>query len=290
VFRVADYLTLPTSYALPINAGVTRGFTFRTVAAPQDTTNTLDSTVARAKAQLAGTLIDPATGQPYTNAATLGTNADGSFNMDTVINFSDFKTDWGDFPDDQQFPGIESFPFNWYSTEANLFLNLPAGYYRFGVNSDDGFQLNVLPPAGRPGAPIQLGIYDDGRSADDSIFDFQVLTSGVYAFQLIFFESTGDASLELFSVDLPTNQKILVNDTNATAIASYRTVKPLISRIVKSGNNVVLDWAYGSPPFQVEAKTNITDLTWTPVGGTTTNRTATIPITTATRFFRVYGQ
>jgi hypothetical protein len=286
------YATLPTAYAIPSGAGITRGFTYRSVAVNQDTTNILASTVARAKSQLAGTLIDVSTGMPFTNTATLGPNPDGSFNVDGVLNFNDLGTGAGNFPDDELFPGLDTGPYNWFSTEALLFLDLPAGYYRMGVNSDDGFQFNVLPPQGVPGSTIQLGFFDNGRSASDTLFDFLVQTSGVYPFQLIYFESTGSASCELFSVtNLVTGGKVLINDpAEANAIKSYRVLKPRITNIVRSGPNAVINWAYGTPPFQVQMVTNLNNLVWTDSGLATSNRTANVPVQSGTGFIRVYGK
>ena len=293
-FNVANYLTLPPSYALPPGSGIIRGFTYRTVAAPLSNTNSLDSTVARAKAQLAGTLIDPSTGQPFTNAATPGTNDDGSFNIDTVLNFSDIAVGVGNFPDDVEFPGLDTPPYDWFSTEARLYLDLPAGYYRLGVNSDDGFELNALPPQGTPGSAIQLAVYDDGRAPDDTLCDFLVQSSGVYPFQLIYFESTGGAECEFYSVNLSnlvTNQLTLINDpADSSAIKSYRVLRPHITRIVKSGTNANIDWAYGTPPFQLQSATNLNSLTWSDTGSSTTNRTTTVPIQPGMSFFRVYGK
>ena len=71
----------------------------------------------------------------------------------------------GNFPDDVEFPGLDFPPYDWFSTEAVLNLDLPAGYYRFGVNSDDGFQFNAIAPQGVAGAPLVLGLYDNGRAA-----------------------------------------------------------------------------------------------------------------------------
>ena len=129
--------------------------------------------MARARAQLNGTLIDPSTSLPVdTNAATLGTNADGSWNVEGVLNFVD-SGGVGNFGDDQPFPGLDVTPNNWFSTEGTLFLDLPAGYYRFGVNSDDGFEVDVLPLAGISGPPIVLGLYDNGRAPSDTSFEFR---------------------------------------------------------------------------------------------------------------------
>ena len=291
VFTVANYPTLPAAYALPSGAGVTRGFSYRSVAVNQDTTNTLASTVARAKAQLAGTLIDVSTGMPFTNTATLGPNPDGSFNIDGVLNYNDLGTGAGHFPDDELFPGLDTGPYNWFSTEALLYLDLPAGYYRFGVNSDDGFQFNVMPPQGVPGSPIQLAIFDNGRAADDTLFDFLVQKGGIYCFQLIYFESTGQASCELYSVNVPTGDLALINDpVAANAVKSYRVLKPRITSIARSGPNAVINWAYGTPPFQVQVATNLSNLVWSDSGTTTSNRTANVPIQTGTGFIRVYGK
>lgn len=282
------YSTIPPAYGSPPGSGSHQGFTFRSVVARIDTPP-LDSTLARAIAQLNGTLIDPASGTPYTNAVADGTNADGSFDVTGVINYDDNFLDGGDFPGDTPFPGLDAGPYNYFSCEARLFLDLPAGYYRFGVNSDDGFEFNALPPTGVSGSPILLGLFDGGRGASDTLFDFLVQTSGVYPFQLIYFENTSLASLELFSVNTATSEKILINDTNnVNAVKSFRVIPPRIISIARSGGNVILNWAYGNPPFQVQFKNNITDA-WANSGSPTSNRSATIPIQPGARFFRVVG-
>jgi hypothetical protein len=294
-----NYTTLPLAYGLSPGSGVTRGFTARSVSASEEvkastsSATNLPSTVARAKAQLAGTLINPDTSQPYTNSATLGTNADGSFNYDNALNFSDTSTPvHGNFLDDDLFPGLDSgSPSDWFSTEALLYLDLPAGYYRFGVNSDDGFEASALSPQGVVGSPIVLGLYDDGRGADDTLFDVLAQKSGVYCFKVIYFENSGYASLEFFSVtNLATGDKVLVNDpADANAIKSYRVLKPFITSIVKNGSNVNIQWAYGTPPFQVQVKNDITSPTWNNIGGPTSNRSASIAIAPGAAFFRIIG-
>lgn len=292
-FTVANYATLPAEYGNPPGAGTERGFTYRTVAAPLEAAD-LASTVARARAQLNGTLTDTNTGLPYGNIATPGTNADGSFNIDGALNFSDNEFNAGNFPDDQLFPGLEAPPYDWFATEALLNLELPAGYYRLGVNSDDGFEFNAVPPEGVPGAPIQLGIYDNGRAADNTFFDFLVPAGGVYGFQLIYFESTGSASEELLSVDLASGELLLVNDPAVpTAIKSYRALsaaKPRITSIARNGTNLVIEWNRGTPPFQIQFTPTLSTPAWSNVGNTTTDRTATVPLQGDMGFFRVQGQ
>jgi hypothetical protein len=291
VFTAANYATLPAAYANPPGSGVTPGFTYRVVLAPQDTTNILANSIARARAQLAGTLIDPSTGQPYTNAAPPGPNPDGSYNIDTVLNFNDNGGVAGNFAGDTTFPGLDFGPYDWFSTEASLNLELQPGYYRLGVNSDDGFEVDATPPPGVPGSPIVLGIFDNGRAADNTFFDFLVPTSGVYPFQLIYFESQGSASCEFFSVaDLANGDLILINDTDPRAIKSYRVLKPRLISIVRSGSNAAIEWAYGTPPFQLQLATNLTNQVWNDTGSATSNRTANVPIQPGAGFIRVRGQ
>jgi hypothetical protein len=289
-FTVATYATLPTAYAIPPGSGITRGFTYRSVSASTQVVTNLDSTIARAKAQLNGTLINTDTSLAYTNEATLGTNADGSFNIDTVLNFDDTGTTIDHFPGDLTFPGLDLHPNYWFSTEALLYLDLPPGYYRFGVNSDDGFEVNAIPPQGVAGSPILLGVFDNGRGAADTLFDFLVKTSGLYPFQVIYFQSAGSASCEFFSVtNFATNgfALALINDpADSNAIKSYRVLAPVVTSIVRSGSNVVLNWAYGNPPFQVQFKNNLAS-SWSNLGPTTTSRTATVPIQPGAGFFRI---
>jgi hypothetical protein len=288
------YTSLPSAYALPPGSGVTRGFTYRTVSASTQVETNLPSTIARAVAQLNGTLINTSTSLAYTNEATLGTNADGSFNIDTVLNFTDSGSAVDNFPDDLPFPGLDFPPDNWFSTEALLYLDLPAGYYRFGVNSDDGFEVNALPPQGVSGSPIVLGLFDNGRGAADTLFDFQVPTSGVYPFQVIYFQADGFGSCEFFSVtNLATGGKVLINDpADPNAIKSYRALAlaPRITSVVRNGPNVVISWANGNPPFQVQFKNDPANPVWNNIGLPTANRTANVPILPGVGFIRVFGQ
>src|SRR5262249_32611568 len=147
------------------------------------------------------------------------------------------------FHDDTPFPGLNVGPYNYFSTEAKLFLDLAAGYYRFGVNSDDGFELDLLPRAGVTGPPIVVGVFDNGRAADDTLFDFVAPKAGVYPFDLIYFETAGNASCEFFSVNLTNTtigEEILINDlSNPNAIKSFITPAPIFTSIVRSGGNVV---------------------------------------------------
>jgi hypothetical protein len=136
-----------------------------------------------------------------------------------------------------------------------------------------------------------LGVFDGPRGVADTLFDVLVTTPGVYPFQVIYFQSQGNSSEEFFSVtNIATGGKILINDlTYTNAIHSYLEVPPRFTSIAKSGTNVVLNWAYGAPPYQLQFKNHLTDPTWSNLGSTTSNRTATVPILPGAAFIRVYG-
>jgi hypothetical protein len=224
-FTVAQYQTLPEFYALPAGSATTPGIRFRTVEAIElwQTGTTLPNSIARAEAQLAGTLINPNTGEPFTNGAEPGPNPDESFTV-PVVNFEQQGQDAGRIGGDSAFPGLDNPPddYNNFSTEALAYLDLAAGYYRFGVNSDDGFQLRAGRPARSVLDSVVLGAFNDGRGAADSVFDFVAPVDGIYPFRLIHFEGGGGASLEWWSVDLETGDRILINDTtNPNSVRSF---------------------------------------------------------------------
>jgi hypothetical protein len=106
---------------------------------------------------------------------------------------------------------------------------------------------------------------------------------------LIYFESTGGAECELFSVNLSTGEKTLVNDpASGAAVKSFLVVPPRITSIAKSGANVVINWVDGFPPFQVQFKNNLTGA-WSNFGSPTSAHTATVPIQPGAGFIRVVG-
>lgn len=294
-FTVSDYPTLPVSYASPSGTGSHPGFTWRTVLAPPGTTG-LESTLARAKAQLNGTLIDPATELPYENAAEIGPNPDGSFDVDEVVDFDDDGGQSGHFERETLFPGLLIGGNNEFASEGWFLLELPAGYHRFGVNSDDGFEVSVGTPAqGDFSVQTVLGLYDAGRAADDTVFDFLVTEAGLYRFRLVVFESGGAASCEFYSVNLGTGERILINDTEqAGAIRSYRSLAvagaPRITSVVRNGTDLELQWVDGTPPFQVQRSGTLGLGSWNDFGAATSSRSATIPMEGGVGFVRVVGR
>ncbi|PYJ85296.1 MAG: hypothetical protein DME22_09655, partial [Verrucomicrobia bacterium] len=102
-FTVINYHVIPPGAGTPPGSANTPGFKARSVQARMDAN--LPNSIARQEAQLAGTLTDPQTGQPYVNHATPGPNSDGSYNID-VVNFNLGGGDAGGIPGDVDFPGV----------------------------------------------------------------------------------------------------------------------------------------------------------------------------------------
>jgi hypothetical protein len=202
-FVVFNYLTIPAKYAATADT-TSPGFTQRIF---QGGTATVGS-IAGAENLLGGFLIDPSSGMPFPNTAQTNTGDAWTFVQTNVLNYNiSAPASAGDFPGDVQFPGMPGTNGSTvnFALEAITYLYLTPGPYTFGVNSDDGFQLSCLDK--------QLGVFDAGRGAADSLFSFAVAQTGYYPFRLVYFQGVGGASLEWFSVT-PSGQKIPINDTN----------------------------------------------------------------------------
>ncbi|MDB6038804.1 MAG: hypothetical protein JWM99_2645 [Verrucomicrobiales bacterium] len=213
---------IPPSAALNSVSTFNPGFKIRVVQA--DSPTPLTNTVDRAEQQLAGTLIDPATGTPFANVADLSTaNADGNFFVPGVINYSTTRGgSAGNFIPDDQMPGLPGNTSNPNQSVANVameisaYLDLKAGSYRFGVNAEDGFSASVRNVSGTPLVLAQ------NESSGETAFDFSVSKEGFYSFRFVYFNGADEGSLELFSIDPQTDDKILLNDpTDDRSVKAY---------------------------------------------------------------------
>lgn len=292
-FTAVTYPTIAEGVARPVaDADATAsGFAakiFQATANP-----TLATTIARAESQIAGTLIDPATGQPYPNTATQGTLPGGAFVAET-INWSEDSATAGQQRGSFQSPNYADVPIpgidpvvnsDNIAAEITAWLELPAGITQLGVNSDDGFLLTVGHSVG--GSAVEVGKVDAGRGATDSALAVNVPTAGLYPVRLVWFEGGGDASLEFFSVT-PSGEKILVNDrARAGHIKAYYKLAggalpdPTLAFTFSNGQ-LSLTWANGT----LQSRTSLTEGTWTNVSdaqsGTHNESTAS-----GNKFFRV---
>jgi hypothetical protein len=117
-------------------------------------------------------------------------------------------------------PGTAAAPTDNIAGEALAYLELQPGFYTMVVNSDDGFQVSM----GNADNPtfLVLGLFDAGRGSADTVFYFGVQEAGVYLFRLLWFEGTGGANVEWFTVN-PDGSRALVNGTQTGSISAFRT-------------------------------------------------------------------
>jgi hypothetical protein len=205
-------IQLPGSGALPLDAGEERGFNLRLVQTLEG--QPLANSLQRAEDQLA---IPPRI--PIQFETDSGTTA-------TVINYSQNPSPSNDgyFPNDVSYPGLDvTGNTDDFALEALFYLELKPGYYKFGVRSDDGFQLSTGPSMAEVRSIV---LAEELSSTYDGTFEFGVETEGLYPFRLVHFERGGDAYLELFQVSLDEPEdRVLINDlVDPNAIKAWRTV------------------------------------------------------------------
>jgi len=231
----AQTTTIPANFARPVDAVDTSapGFKVRTVQATS-TGGTLATTIARAEAQLAGTLVDPATSKPYVNIANASIfGADGYYNEASVIDYEQGgASSFGlTIPG---IPGTVEEQLDNIAMEAYTYIVLQPGAYSMVINSDDGFKLTAGQDPRDQFNSIVLGLFDAGRGAADSVINFSVTAAGTYGFRLVYFEGGGGANVSWYSA--PTSDptaKLLVNDLSmAGAMKSYRQVKGAASAVI----------------------------------------------------------
>ncbi len=193
--------------------------------------------------QLAGELIDPELGEPFLNEiddadSTYERTDDGGFIVEGPINFNqDSDPAFGDigeagnFTPDDKYPGIPGFGngggLDDFAMSAEGFLQLSAGTYRFGVNSDDGFQVIFGVGTNPRDAFAQVpdgAVFEGGRGAANSEFDVTIEADGLYPVRLLHWEGNGGASVEFYSVNPPEDggTPVLINDSGeANSIKAF---------------------------------------------------------------------
>ncbi|SVC12980.1 uncharacterized protein METZ01_LOCUS265834, partial [marine metagenome] len=191
---------------------------------------------ANAEKAFTGWGLDPVFEEPYLNEADIDSEDGWSYypvwvetvnqNQDAFeggVESGNFTSNNG-YPD-EEIPGIPG----WLGETDGIvgefiaLLDLAKGSYTFGVNSDDGFRATI-------GANFndilsqEIGGFEGGRSASDTKFDFYVAEAGLYPYRVLWYEGTGGASIELFSmVDIDGKAtKVLLNDPDVEgAIMAY---------------------------------------------------------------------
>jgi len=221
--------TIPSVNSLPSTAADASkpGFLWRVHQVTTSQPTTLDRTEAQLAGLLGDNVADPnAQGAASDVAAPPNpSTAPIEFILPDVLNLNQQEGDAGNFPTDGQMPGI---PGTTQSTdniaaEVLTWLDLPAGEIVMGVNSDDGFRVTIggANPSDKFG--VNVGEFNAGRGAADSIFRFTITQAGLYAARLIYNEGGSDASVEWFTVKSD-QTKVLVNDRANGGIPAYRAI------------------------------------------------------------------
>lgn len=239
-FNTLPPVSLPVANAYPVSAAVSAAAGFRARIVQGLDSPILANSSDRAEAQLAGTLIDPLTLEPYVNQATPSTdNPDGSYNQQ-LINWSvesGLAAERGNFQDpqftDQPIPGV-AHNFN-VATEVLTYLELAPGRYVMGVNSDDGF-VAYSGVHHRDLFADDLGRFDGARGSADTLFQFEVTQAGLYPFRLVYYQGDGGGNLEWFTMDPLSGEKVLINDrANPKAVRAWRQIsvpeRPYIANV-----------------------------------------------------------
>jgi hypothetical protein len=187
------------------------------------------------------------------------------FEIPSVINLSQAGGEGnGSFTPDDQMPGIPGF----FSTDDGIsaeiisFVTLPAGLIQMGIQSDDGFSLR----AGDIHTSSSGVLMAQAEGPTNSTFSFVVPSPGVYPFRLLYFENTGPANVEWFTVTHG-GPRILINDTANGGYPAYRVGVPP-SRgfridIARTGSQIRLTWT--EPGVVLQESTDL--VTWVDVPG-----------------------
>jgi len=282
-FTTENPTLVPTGYA-QASPGTSRGFSIQIAKAVDNAPSDLFApTVARAEAQLLGPLTDT-NGQSYTNIA-----LNGGIAVETnVINYDIDAQSSGTFGGNTAFPDIPAaLTNNYIAMAATMYVPLTTGIYTFAVNSDDGFEFTTGPTPANTNTT--LGLFDGGRGAAESTFDFIIQTNGYYPMRLLYFQGQFGGSVELYSVNRTNGTRILLNNpTNASAFVTYQAVtsaRPTIS-ITRSGANVILNWS-GSHTLQSTTVVNGVNSGFTDVPGPVTTAPYTNTPSGKSMYFRL---
>ena len=206
-FRIANAPVVSPSLALPASAVNTanRGFLVKTV--QQANGESMGNDTARGLTHVAGLI-----GTPNRADLTAFTGPQGYFVETGVINYNQDATSSGFFPDDTGVPGIPGLPnadgsvtggngTDNFAQEILTVLQLNPGYYRFNVNSDDGFVATIGNPAEAFTLPLVIGEFSGGRGNGGGVdsgttFSFEVTQAGLYPVRLVWYEGGGGANVE----------------------------------------------------------------------------------------------
>ena len=189
-----------------------------------------------AEKQINGEYIDPDTEEQYLNEADIDSFEGWSYypeivetvnqNQDAPGGVGKFQAnDKGDSTDreDEPLTGIPGWgdSTDGIASEYIALLELEAGAYKLGVNSDDGFSATIGANFGDLLAQ-QIGLYPGGRGAASTEFEIIVQESGLYPYRVLWWEGGGGANIEIYSY--VNGKKTLINDPDVDGSIKAYTI------------------------------------------------------------------
>ncbi len=282
-FVVETYETMDCTTGVAMEAGATRGFNFVT---HQNQNNGFGgNNVNNAERRLFDDSVE--------NEAVPPTGTiDGVVNFQQHANDTQGRFNAGNGFPDALIPGTPE-PADWNNIvqEITAYIEFPeAGYYRMGVNRDDGFKVsNALSGQGPVDDPAttdvnealsdSLGHHDAGGGTNETAFGFEVPVAGLHPMRLIWFEGGGGADVEWYSI-ADDGTRTLINAEGG--LKAYRSlganptplscpgVGPVISASLNADGNVVLTFT-----GTLHSSDSVTG-TFEPVAGATSPYTVTV--------------
>jgi hypothetical protein len=217
-------------------------------------TNGQPNTAARAEMQIAG----------LTNSVAIaGTNVDGSYTIPGIINWNVQKNpgnttgEIGNFQPtmtgtpDNPVPGIPgtgltgTLRFENIAAELFAFLDLPAGYQKFGVNGDDGWKVQV----GIPGQTNGTVLFTTDRGGGSQDIPFAVITpqAGLVPIRLVWYQGGGGGNLEFFTYGVNGSKNAVNDRNNPNSVKAYYNVittpQLKFTTATLTGGTLTIDWS-----------------------------------------------
>ena len=222
-FKVTDYRLVEASDIATKPGSLNEGFIARSAQAPAESAIRHD--FKRATFQLAEILVDDL-GNKVANEAIKG-ELEGGFDAYDLIDFEKSSSPFGNFSNDDFFPGIPGSGDHdtLFATEILSYLELQKGVHTFGINvhvgkpdqnDEDQFRVfigsNPRDYFSKSLGEFELTLLGFKDGPNDTTFDFSVEKEGLYPVRIVYWNKTRGAGLEFYSVDRENGEKILVND------------------------------------------------------------------------------
>ena len=204
----------------------------------------------RATFQLAEILVDDL-GDKVANEAIKG-ELEGGFDAYDLIDFEISGSAFGNFSNDDFFPGIPGSGDHdtLFATEILSYLELQKGVHTFGINvhvgkpdqnDEDQFRVfigsNPRDYFSKSLGEFELTLLGFKDGPNDTTFDFSVEKDGLYPVRIVYWNKTRGAGLEFYSVDRETGGKFLLTISMTNAQSRLSTTFPFSAHLMLSTSN-----------------------------------------------------